>query len=582
MKISHVSIVAVLQLLSKTVLSSCAADNCARAVTGTRLGSSAQQSHFADCSSFMEVVVTPATSTATVTATITGAATNLKRGFEVVERRQVTVTPSSVPTYASACSGTARYSSACSCAGITKSTSTAPTPVTTVTVSVTAASSLSTPPGVTYSVITSPASVYHLPTPTTSLQAVVVTDTGNPDLAPYTAYFNPDGSFADEIGLTIDGTFIVFDISNPAQIAFTFPDGNSVVVDATGVYLYAADGSSELVVTIADFVSMFGGTAPPPPRLRSRSTGAMQRRDATTFEVDVSYFDQCGNPDGTSSPQIQSGNTPCSVSSLGVGVYAGTCTFPDVNAIEAACEASVKGALDSVTGGFFGSITNWGAAAAFIAFILRKGVLAEVAAGIAAVLDAPIIGTAIGGFALFELVVAGIGSANIAHGICAVLYFDYTLVVTVDGVQGDDVLAVLDAPPTAAIATSYTVSDPAVPSCSATTAPCAGGVCATYQNCGPSSDCYCGSDTAGNSACFLSQSCDELTQCGSNADCGGTEICLVSNCCGYNVCSDVADCAGPAGSRRRWAASRGLPANATLYNMGVMIGGHLTPGNATL
>ncbi|MCJ1298395.1 hypothetical protein MMC08_001184 [Hypocenomyce scalaris] len=44
-------------------------------------------------------------------------------------RRQVTVTPSSIPTYASACSGTARYSSTCSCYGITGTATTPPTPV---------------------------------------------------------------------------------------------------------------------------------------------------------------------------------------------------------------------------------------------------------------------------------------------------------------------------------------------------------------------------------------------------------------------------------------------------------------------
>ena len=44
-------------------------------------------------------------------------------------KRQVTVTPSSVPTYASACSGTTRYSGACSCYGITGTTTTPPTPV---------------------------------------------------------------------------------------------------------------------------------------------------------------------------------------------------------------------------------------------------------------------------------------------------------------------------------------------------------------------------------------------------------------------------------------------------------------------
>lgn len=61
-----------------------------------------------------------------------------KREAAAIEQRQVTVQPSSVPTYASACSGTVRYSSACSCWGITAKTTTAPTPLTTTTKTVTA------------------------------------------------------------------------------------------------------------------------------------------------------------------------------------------------------------------------------------------------------------------------------------------------------------------------------------------------------------------------------------------------------------------------------------------------------------
>ena len=49
----------------------------------------------------------------------------------------ITISPSNVPTYASACSGTARYSSACSCWGITACTTTEPTPTATVSTTVT-------------------------------------------------------------------------------------------------------------------------------------------------------------------------------------------------------------------------------------------------------------------------------------------------------------------------------------------------------------------------------------------------------------------------------------------------------------
>lgn len=51
--------VAVILSLAATTMA-CAADNCARAVTGTRLGAASVSAHQADCSSFQKTVVTPA------------------------------------------------------------------------------------------------------------------------------------------------------------------------------------------------------------------------------------------------------------------------------------------------------------------------------------------------------------------------------------------------------------------------------------------------------------------------------------------------------------------------------------------
>jgi len=152
--------------------SACNEDNCLRAVQAsaftTRQGT-------VDCMSYFLTTVTPATSTSTVTVTATATTTDLftvtnivtltsvisdvivvpetatvtvdarrKRNSIPLARpavdlvaRQMTVAPSSIPAYASACSGSVRYSSACSCIGVTKSTTTAPTPITTKTVTVT-------------------------------------------------------------------------------------------------------------------------------------------------------------------------------------------------------------------------------------------------------------------------------------------------------------------------------------------------------------------------------------------------------------------------------------------------------------
>lgn len=112
----------------------------------------------ADCSSYMAITVTPATTTVTATSTLTNTDTaiatvtfesttyqeppvvTVKRRShnhairDGIEVRQATVSPTAIPTYASACSGAVRYSSACSCIGVTQYTVIAAAATTTITV----------------------------------------------------------------------------------------------------------------------------------------------------------------------------------------------------------------------------------------------------------------------------------------------------------------------------------------------------------------------------------------------------------------------------------------------------------------
>ncbi|KAK6526509.1 hypothetical protein TWF694_005092 [Orbilia ellipsospora] len=126
----------------KLAAADCNHNNCLRAVIAsavpTRHGA-------ADCSSYLAVTVTPAASTVTTTTTVTATTVvankrrNLKlRGNLPLNARQATVTASSMPAYASACTNKASYSSACSCIGVTAMTITAAAPTTTVTQTATA------------------------------------------------------------------------------------------------------------------------------------------------------------------------------------------------------------------------------------------------------------------------------------------------------------------------------------------------------------------------------------------------------------------------------------------------------------
>ncbi|KAK6543853.1 hypothetical protein TWF694_000580 [Orbilia ellipsospora] len=115
------------------VAEACAADNCARRITGVQLNPPMTQRR-ADCSSFMAVTVNGAA--AASTTTVWAATVTVTRGadtkdtpanayYKVKRSDAVTteyITPTAVPAYATPCSGTSRYSSACSCWGITRVT----------------------------------------------------------------------------------------------------------------------------------------------------------------------------------------------------------------------------------------------------------------------------------------------------------------------------------------------------------------------------------------------------------------------------------------------------------------------------
>ncbi|RFU27980.1 hypothetical protein B7463_g8365, partial [Scytalidium lignicola] len=87
----------------------CNADNCLRAIRASAFPSVPGT---ADCSAYFVATATPDVSTTTSTVVVTV----------------------SIPTYASACSGFDRYSSACACIGVSGTTTTLPTPVFTATV----------------------------------------------------------------------------------------------------------------------------------------------------------------------------------------------------------------------------------------------------------------------------------------------------------------------------------------------------------------------------------------------------------------------------------------------------------------
>ncbi|KAF3078333.1 hypothetical protein TWF569_008154 [Orbilia oligospora] len=92
--------------------------------------------------------LTPTTITETIPTTFTETKTLNNGGSQINKRNCVVQHGNTIPTYASFCSGTSRYSSACSCLGVsTIFTVTAPAPTTTETI--TATSTVTTPTSIT-------------------------------------------------------------------------------------------------------------------------------------------------------------------------------------------------------------------------------------------------------------------------------------------------------------------------------------------------------------------------------------------------------------------------------------------------
>lgn len=115
----------------------CNADNCARAVTGTAFGAAASSSHMAQCSSYFSTTIVPPSTTvfspvatSYVLSTV-GAVLPTPVALLQSPGTSTTIVPTDIPAFASqACNGNTtpvpvRFSSACSCGGVSQAITTA-------------------------------------------------------------------------------------------------------------------------------------------------------------------------------------------------------------------------------------------------------------------------------------------------------------------------------------------------------------------------------------------------------------------------------------------------------------------------
>ncbi|MCJ1403800.1 hypothetical protein MMC11_007023 [Xylographa trunciseda] len=442
-------------------------------------------------------------------------------------------------------------------AGLTSSTST-----------VTSSPSASTSADATFVAINPPTSCYQLPHPTQDLTAVLVNDTSIPGLSEYTAYFDSNNNFVDEIMITTNGTDVIYDLSDNSRIAFTVPGDYSVVINDAGISVYNTDCTSELSISVPDFASYINANFTPLPTPSNVPRSTLRPRDLDPFQINIDVSNQCGLPYDVS-PSATCGSLSCTMSSLGFGSgqYLGVCDYSNG---DATCTDVVANALDAATSGLIGSVTNLNALTIATNRLITRGVLATGSAFLLAnVFTLGLVDVFLLAYGVFEIAVAAAHPDNIAAAMCGAAYLNSYTDVTVSYPGGSQVIASLHGPPAAPLSAALTVVDPSVATCADG---CGGGGCSSYAACGGGGGgCFCGSDVRQVSVCFVNALCTDVVPCASNADCGGG-TCLSANCCGFSACTGICPTGLPSSKllRRGEVAANG---NGTVLSMAGLVGG---------
>ncbi|MCJ1420876.1 hypothetical protein MMC32_007235 [Xylographa parallela] len=455
--------------------------------------------------------------------------------------------------------------------------STSITGLTSATSTTTSTASASTSADASFTVYNPPTSCYQLPYPIGDLTAVLVDDTSIPGLSEYTAYFDSNNTFVDEIMITTNGTDVIYDLSDNSRIAFTVPGDYSIVITAAGISVYNADCTSELSITVPDFAAYINATSTPTPSNLPRSL--LLPRDLDPFQINIDVSNQCGLP-YDAAPSVTCGSLPCTLSSLGFGSgqYLGVCDYANG---AATCTDVVATALDAATSGYVGAITNLNAVTVATNRLITRGVLATGSAFLlSSVFTLGLADVFLLAYGVFEAAVVVARPDRIAAALCAAAYLDSYTDVTVSYPGGSQRVASLHAAPTAPLSAAITVPDPSIATCPNG---CGGGGCSSYVACGGGGGgCFCGSDVQGVAVCFVNALCADVAPCASDADCGGG-TCLSANCCGFSACTGVCPAGLPSSRLARRGAGAGAGAgNGTVLSMaGLVSGGNVFRMNGT-
>ncbi|KAM7213327.1 phospholipase A2 [Rhypophila decipiens] len=554
-------------LVSATGGGGCHADNCARAVTGTHRGPQAVATAKADCSSFMKQTVT-ASNAVTITSTITAVAAP---GGGGQTNAPVKRDGQTIPEYASPCTDTSLYSSACSCWGITGETQTV-TPTSTITVTTTLA------PGPTYQPDVPPsyskcifdpssADPFDLLDPNSGLPIIkngslakVVEEVSDPWVPVRFRTLTPSGAPAGIYDLELVSE------TGPAYLVAVYEDGQvGFVTTSSSGQSYVDDDAGKKYVTSAFSFTCKG-------RLRAGIVGGSefhfvitddQRVTVTTTPVASANKRDIPVPEGfyvvppvpTPPPSGQRCHAGQSAVPNGLVPTANGCgakdgikvpnlTFGQCCDGHDICYGTCSKGFNSCNSEFLGCM-----AATCLPFIrIPKLFLA-----------------CEGAAATYYLAVHFLGEepfATATEEFCDCKCDDASLTAC------DDKCVDTKTDPLNCGSCFFNCPSGSCTNGACSFNSCAGRTCGTFGTCGAGGSCVCASITGGSGFCVNGQTpCDGLAGCGTSADCPLGSVCAVGTCCSRNVCITTDQCGGFNSKlkKRGWV-------NATIAEPGNWIG----------